>query len=226
MLLRKNVYEKLGDDLIVWINPRNIKYYIGKNVPYIDLPNKLFKNFEKLSKKTSAILTAYTSFAVSKKYYGNKIALERQPKYQVLKNLINCRHDYQKSIWYQDFSLKLNSKGIVKHKKIVITNTHELKNFFENYVLDLVDSMEKHGYILNKSSQIGYVMIGQDGEIHKSNAGDHRFMIARILGVSKIPLYVKGIHEEFLDKKGIAKSMCSIYQIADAIRKIEHVNRI
>jgi hypothetical protein len=224
MLLRKYVYEKIGHGLIVWVNPRNIKFYIGKNVPYIDFPNKYFKGLEILNKKTCAILTAYTSFAVSKKYYGKENFLEEHYKYQILKNLIDNKEDYRKSIWYQDLCLKIKVDGIVKHKKIIIKNSHELNDFFENYVLDIVYSMEKHGYMLNKSKQIGYVMIGKEGELHKSNAGDHRFIIARILGVPKIPLYVKGIHEEFLEKKGIPKSMGAIHQIADVIREIEHVN--
>lgn len=225
MLLRKYVYEKIGDGLIVWVNPRNVNFYIGKNVPYIDLPNKYFKGLEVLNKKTCAILTAYTSFAVSKKYYGNEIFLEEQYKYKILKNLIDTKSDYRKSIWYEDLFLKIKIDGIVRHKKIIIKNNHELNEFFENYVLDIVESMERDGYILNKSKQIGYVMIGKEGELHKSNAGDHRFIIARILGVPKIPLYVKGIHEECLEKKGIPKSMGAIPQINDLIREIEYINR-
>lgn len=64
-------------------------------------------------------------------------------------------------------------------------------------MLRLIHSIQHDGWNHEHDFSIGNITIGKNGELHKSNVGDHRFIIAIILGVNPIPFRVKGIHESY-----------------------------
>ncbi len=64
-------------------------------------------------------------------------------------------------------------------------------------------------------------MIGKNGEIHKSNAGDHRFFTARIIGVPTMLFTIKGVHKNFMEKHEIPYSYRGIDKLIQVIKSIE-----
>lgn len=40
MLTRAKVYRKLSKDIIIWVDPKDIDDYIGKNVPFLNTTNR------------------------------------------------------------------------------------------------------------------------------------------------------------------------------------------
>ncbi|HSF95832.1 MAG TPA: hypothetical protein VLA52_12475, partial [Thermohalobaculum sp.] len=70
----------------------------------------------------------------------------------------------------------------------------EIEAFLRDYVLDLVASMEHRGYDVEKGGEFGSAQIGADGQLVKSGSGTHRFCVARLLGLTRFPLRVVGIH--------------------------------
>ena len=81
--------------------------------------------------------------------------------------------------------------------------------------------MMAHGYIGSKASDLGTAFIAADGSIMKSHAGNHRFSVARILGVPLIPLEILGAHAAWMTAMQIGGST---RKLASAIRQVELMN--
>jgi hypothetical protein len=221
MLTRRYVNKKIGDKLVIWINPEKIEYYIGKNVPFIDYTNTKLKKFDKLRLFVQKKITALSPFIIPDKYYTVPKRLDNLDKYLIVKDIIDNGKSWRNSIWYKSFFHELNTNGEVNHKNITIKSEDELDHFFEYYVCDLIDSMSSKGYDIQKNSQIGNIMIGKNGELHKSNAGDHRFFVAKLTNTSSMPFKVKGIHKEWARSKNISSNKKGLLQLCSELEKIE-----
>lgn len=225
MLTRYRVQNEAGYKLTIRVNPKNINKYVGGNVPMMNLmENRLLNSVPIVKLFGQRIVHHLGPFAIPECLYNKPVKLKAMKKYRKIKNFIENRADYRESDWYKSMFKVLRKDGKVKHKKITVYTVEELNHFFETYVLDLVNSMEKYGYIEEKSSQIGFVTIGRDGEIHKSNAGDHRFMTAKILGIKCMPFIVKGVHKEWFNNHLITNNRRGIDKLISAIRKVEEEN--
>ncbi|MEH6725025.1 MAG: hypothetical protein V7703_02625 [Hyphomicrobiales bacterium] len=117
-----------------------------------------------------------------------------------MKNIIAHRDDYKQSQWYSDLLSDLTERGFAKHKKIVMASKSDIDHFMESYVLSLIDSLERDGFDFTKGGGIGRALISEDGSIHKSSSGRHRFYVARVLGINPIPVRIAGVHEDWYRK--------------------------
>jgi hypothetical protein len=220
------VYRNAGNKLIIRVNPAKIDGYVGGNIPMMDLmENRLFNRVPKIKLIGQRAAFHLGPFAIPGRLYKKPVKLERMEKYKKVKDLIEHSTGYLKSLWYNDMLRELETVGAVKHKEITLCTVEELNNFFESYVLELVNSMKKNGYMESKCSQIGNVTIGKKGELHKSNAGDHRFITARILGIKCMPFKVNGVHKEWFNNKSILNRRRGISKLVSAIREVEEENR-
>ena len=112
--------------------------------------------------------------------------------------------------------------GTAIHKALVFRSEAEIRAFLESYVGGLVDSMAKTGYDRSKAHDIGTGIIAADGSIIKSMAGTHRFSVARILGVSPVPLEIMGAHEDWMRAM---KVNGNVDRLREAIREVEAQNQ-
>lgn len=201
MLSREFVLAHLGQDLQLLVNPKCINLYVGGNsVPFQGLLTRPFKNWPKLNNlvyRVSARINPVTlnHFVIPAWHYRTPIPANKTKKYRYLEDLIANRPNYERSCWFQHLQSDLNTRGFVSYKHKIFKSVEDLHDFFQNYLLDLINSMEKEGYKMEKARKLGTVMIGKNGNLHKSNAGDHRFITAKILGIPSIPLRIKGIHQ-------------------------------
>jgi len=62
--------------------------------------------------------------------------------------------------------------------------------------------MSQSGYCLEKGADIGTVLINRDGKLDKAGSGDHRFYVARVLGLQRFPVCVVGVHHDWWRAKG------------------------
>ena len=86
-------------------------------------------------------------------------------------------------------------------------SVNELSSYFES-ILELKERISKVGYKLQKEmgndpfDEIG-VFIGRDGTILKAEdkfCGTHRFAIAKILKLQKIPVCILAVHRNWMDQ--------------------------
>ena len=76
-------------------------------------------------------------------------------------------------------------------------NLEEVEAFMSGHVVGLINSLIEEGFNLDKAGDIGSALIGADGSIHKAKAGEHRFYCARALKLDRIPLLIRGVHEDW-----------------------------
>lgn len=124
-------------------------------------------------------------------------------------------------MWFEELNNKLRTDGMAKHKNITIRSAGELHSFFEDYVLKLVGSLKDNGYDFGIDQDIPNIMIGRNGEIHKSNAGDHRFFIAKIVGVPLMPFTIKGVHQSFMTMHDIPNNKRGLEKLIQVVNNLE-----
>lgn len=134
--------------------------------------------------------------------YRSRTLVESIGKFKKVENFIRNRNDVSSTIWYKELLDELERRGVAGHKKRRMGTVDEIDKFFQSYVFDLVDSMSQSGYCLEKGADIGTVLINRDGKLDKAGSGDHRFYVARVLGLQRFPVCVVGVHHDWWRAKG------------------------
>jgi hypothetical protein len=129
-----------------------------------------------------------------KPWFGYEtLALSKVDKYKNVEELIALEGNYKESSWYLSLRQTLIDFGVVRHKGIVINNFIELDSLFETYLLPLIQSIKINGFLI-KNQQIPEVIVGNDLRLLKASRANHRFFIARKLGINRIPVKISGVH--------------------------------
>ncbi|MCU0902854.1 MAG: hypothetical protein MUE83_03140 [Tabrizicola sp.] len=226
-LYRYRVRKKLGDAAVVWINPRRMDFHAGSNQPYT-LKMKLgLLRIENVLPPLRAlggnkILYSLEPFSIRSRLLRNLTPLENVATYRKIADVIACRDDPSRSIWFKDLMADLERTGVAVHKELYFRSEEEIRAFFAKYVGGLINSMERTGYDVSKGADIGTAMIGEDGKLIKSDAGNHRFSVARILGVPRVPLEILGAHEKWMRDMKIGRDLDKLKAV---LRQVEEFNR-
>lgn len=227
MILQHTIVKHYKDEVTICIDPKYINGYVGANISkFAGSPNNLLSSVNKYLWPSGGIFDRISpfkvySFAIRDVHYFEPIPVESLKKFKKVNDLILNKENYERSMWYAELYRKLLEDGYAKHKDLFIGSKEELDSFFEDYVLKLVHSMSEKGYDRTINQDIANIMIGEKGEIHKSNAGDHRFFIAKIVGVKRMPFKVKGVHESFMKSHGIPNNRHGIKKLIRAIKNLE-----
>lgn len=231
MLTSRFVRSVLGNDLIVHVNPQKIDYYIGSNnVKFQGLQNSFAKNLhrnlwfenEKLSRVSPFKIY---SFYIKSRDYSIPLPVESHWKHHLIKDFLDNIQNFRQSFWYKKKRDDLLKFGKTKHKSFQIDSLYGLDQFFEKYVLALVHSMKTQGYICNEGDDLGNIMINEDGTFHKSNAGDHRFFVAKLVGVKLMPFKINGVHEQWKNSHSIPSGKKGLYRLTEEIKRAEKMNQ-
>ena len=227
MILQHTMVKHYKDQLTIRINPAYINGYVGSNITkFAGRPNKFLSSANRYLWPSGTVLERFSpfkvySFVIRDIHYTKPVPVESLEKYKKVDDLIAKKEDYPSSLWYNNLYSKLESGGCAKHKNIRMGSKKELDFFFENYVLKLVHSISDNGYNDSIDQDVANIMIGKNGEIHKSNAGDHRFFIAKIVGAPLMPFKIKGVHESFMEAHNIPDNRHGIKKLIRVIEDIE-----
>ncbi|AEG31701.1 hypothetical protein [Thiomicrospira cyclica] len=186
--LRNNVY---------WINPARISFYVPKSsFPYVVKRRVNKTRFSLVSKFFDQPLP----FIISEQAFSDiRQPVESVVRYQIISDFIQNIDNYEQSIWFKKLVTDLHQKGEARHKKLSMTNLDEVHAFFNGYVIALYESLIADGFDLSKGKDVAKVYIDADGDILKGESGFHRFAIARIVGIKKMPVRVQGVHALWAD---------------------------
>jgi len=201
MLRRHAILRHHPVALTISVDPRHIDGYVGKNIPVWQLAESLTGQLARLLPSGNLMRTGVQwliqesiPFVIPGHLYARPTAVAELPKYRALVDLVENRTDYTASQWYRSMCATIERGGTACHKRRTMQTVEELNAFFEDYLLVLINTMAESGYAFSSLDDVGYVTIGAEGEIHKANAGEHRFMAAKILGARPIPVRVTGVH--------------------------------
>ncbi len=228
MLITQNMARKiLGRKLVLMIDPSMVHYHIGGIRP-------LTKSLEhSLSRRLPGPLACFLlgkkgrrlgrlhPFILKASHFPEPEPVFGMEKYKKIRDFLGHRNDYTKSFWYKTLVDCLAREGQVRHKKILMKTLKDIDAFFQNYVLKMVQSLEKSGYDPEKGSQIGRAMIGASGEIYIANQAGHRFFISREVGVKRFPLVIKCVHEEWVKSWGLSRLIPDKKKWSEALADVE-----
>lgn len=206
---------QLGQALVLRVDPRKVTHHAGSKFPISRTIEQKLKGFPKpIRKGASQLSTRYHPFILADDALPPVTPIELLEKDRRVKDLLSSSH-YSDSLWYQSLLAELTTKGKTRHKGIKITSQDELNKFFETYVWELVASMRRDGYVERAGSDTGTAFILSNGVLVKSASADHRFLVARHLGVRDFPLTVMGVCRGWLESTGT-----TVEHIAPALKNI------
>jgi len=217
-ITKQRVYDELGDRTTIWINLWYINYHVGTKWPVTkntQLRIEALIPTTRLSYPVVKRIRDYDPYIIPDRFYRNLIPVEEYERYLKVKNLIEHRDNLTSTFWYKKLMEELETDGVARHKEIYLHSEDEIVEFFHNYVFDLVDSMDKTGYSMEKGADVGSALIGKNGEIHKAGPGNHRFMVARILGTTSFPVNIAGVHRDWYLKSANGNGKEKVDQIAE-----------
>jgi hypothetical protein len=186
-----NNLESLRND-IYWINPARISYYVPKS----SFPHVVQKHVNKTKLSlVNKFLDQSLPFIISEQAFSDiRQPVESVVRYQVISDFIQNIDNYEQSIWFKKLVTDLHQKGVARHKKLSMTNLDEVHAFFNGYVIALYESLVANGFDFSKGNDVAKVYIDANGDILKGESGFHRFAIARVVGIKKMPVRVQGVH--------------------------------
>lgn len=149
-------------------------------------------------------------------------------KFRMLQDVWEHREQPEQSRFFREQEEEIQRQGYVRHKRHRVRSRSELQQFIREYFLDMLYSMQRDGYLPDKTSHIGTgghgtAFIDARGRLVKSSGADHRFAAAVLAGVDRgFPLEVIGIHRRWLEQNGVAPdSRGAVGQIVSLIRRAE-----
>lgn len=210
-----------SDDLLLYDKVRLYNKGINKIIS-IDLSQvKGSNNTKKIIDKRKFIVSGMDNFTK-----GMHTRFENDYRYSTVidifkhKKNYRCTEEYQKII--EDIEIKGNSRGWIK-------NEEDIDNYFSR-LNELYLSIKKYGVVSqadlgnpNPYREIGCV-INRDGMLLKSNDGHHRFAIANLLEVKRIPVIIKAIDRNYIIKKSNENKEMDLLQIIN--KCINEHNRV
>ena len=210
-----------GDSLVLWVDPTKINSYSGTAKPFVDHFAKKLAASGSLFRLARKILYPCEPFIIPGQYFRQAVPVETIERYKKLQDIIANRENTQQSLWSKLLHDQLKKSGVAKHKAIRMYNAGDINEFMDNYVLDLINTLERYGYDSTKTNDCGHAQIDDMGRLIKSTSGVHRFCAARILKVERFPIRVVGVHEKWLDLIGVSNCVVSSEHFKSALKNVE-----
>ena len=195
---------------------------ISNNINNFYLPNLSVKNVIKIDptkiKYRNSIPMKYkkksTPFILNFSWdENNKLLTEFEDKDHTY---ITCRELFVEGLAIEKckefffFKEQISKLGKIKNCK----NDDEIILYFKE-LINVFKNIEKNGVKLNIENNIEF-MIDRNYNLVKINGGNHRFFIARILKLKSIPVEIKVIHSNCVNKENT-----NIRDLNNFIKKIE-----
>lgn len=201
-LTQRDFLQKAGERSVIWLDPSTVAMTCGSKWPVGK------RRLRKLSKVLPAPVVALFRPAIKRRepfvipcgVFAPPKPIAETPRYQRVADVLAHRSDVAQSAWRRELLGELAEQGIARHKQIEMHSAAEVDAFFAGYVLPLIDSLERDGYRaeVEPGGYVSTAVIGPLGEVIKTGSGNHRFCIARALGLPRFPLKVVGAHEAWV----------------------------
>lgn len=182
------IYSKFKKDLTIYINPAYL--------------NLTLKDWLKVDQ--NIVNTSYYFFGDGN-WENISSDITKSIVYKELLDLKNVNMDYKSSKHYLSYVQKMdkNNPTTKQHK---ILNTHEaIDSYFERFI-NLYNSIKEKGVLeannfkKEKENKAIGIAVNSDGKIVKLPGAQHRVVISKILNLEKIPVEIRLIHKEYIEK--------------------------
>lgn len=129
--------------------------------------------------------------------------------------------DFRASEWYEDALREFHTTGSFRYKKRYMSSVAAIDAFFSGYLVALLVSMRDAGYRSDAADDRPGVMIDRNGALIKSPGGRHRWAVATLLEVDRVPVQIEHIHPAWLRQIEGGFSGASLTRLKDALRAVQ-----
>ncbi|WP_456267932.1 hypothetical protein M1D97_11850 [Kushneria sp. AK178] len=178
-LPRRSIEKRLGDRLVVHINPREMIRDIN------------FKGVGGVRPSTSA-------FIWDGDWDESRGDLRHGSRYRFITDLDVHRDDLTRTRRFQEHAadLKAGTPWVSAHEGILLDSEEKILTYLGIY-LRFLDDMAQHGFDTNRGKDTLGVVVTRDGRLLKVNRGLHRLAMAQRLGLPAIPVTVRAVHRQW-----------------------------
>ncbi|WP_353472240.1 hypothetical protein PVT71_13160 [Salipiger sp. H15] len=202
-LTQKDFLRDAGERSVIWVDPAAVDMTSGSKWPVGK------RRLRKLSRFLPGPVVALVRpsvkrrepFVIPRDVFSPPRPIAETPRYHRVADFLRHRADVAQSAWHRDLLAELAQEGVARHKEVEMRSPAEVDAFFDGYVLPLIDSLERDGYRAEAEGYASTAVIGPAGEIIKTGSGNHRFCIAKVLGLARFPLKVVGAHEDWVARE-------------------------
>ncbi len=181
---------------VIWIDPAKVEYSTGSKWPVGKHKLRQLNRFLPLAivNMFRPSIKRREPFIIPSEHFGKRTRVAETGHYRKVDDLIQNIDNIPQSLWHQELVSSLQDTGKAQHKNIVMTNTAQIDNFFQSYVLPLVIGLKTKGYNDPQGGYESSAVIDEDGTICKTGSGNHRFCICKSLNIKEFPLRIVGAH--------------------------------
>jgi hypothetical protein len=197
MHVRKNAHLRLREAAVVWVDPRRISLQVLTATPATEnVRNALRKPLHHplTTWPLRVAIAAFDPYVVPSHHYPEAQPVEATARYRKVYDFIHHRDTPRATLWFHALRKSLEERGVARHKKVTMKCEGDIERFFSGYVIPLIESLQRDGFRVEAGGGIGSALIAADGALHKSDSSNHRFCMARILGLTRFPVRVVGVH--------------------------------
>lgn len=221
MMTRRRALAKLGEDLVLNINPRKVTDFADPPRDHLHMATKrLHKHWWGLP-FSLVVRSPYEIFVQGGDWDTRTIPFTEHKTYLKMLDLYQHRQNIRESKLYARAMNRLQERGNFRHKNHQARSQGELDQLFQEVYLELLRSMEEEGYLRERSDDLCRVMISRDGRLIKTQRGKHRFSTAHIVGAPVVPVVVFRIHREWMQARSASFRGKGLELLRQGLREVE-----
>lgn len=200
-LPRRSIEKRLGDRLVVYINPRDMIRDV---------------NFKGVGGKRPSS----SAFLWDGEWDQSRGDLRHGSRYQFITDLDEHRDDLTLTQRFQEHAarLKAGSPWVSAHEGIVLDSEAKILAYLNIY-LGFLDDMACHGFDTTRGKDTLGVVVTREGHLLKVNRGLHRLAMAQRLGLTTVPVTVRAVHRQWWEKVTAGTSgQAALNRLANALK--------
>jgi hypothetical protein len=219
LLTKSRAQELLADAIRLTVTPHLVAKYA---FPPAYRLTKRVRGLSVVGPLLSLPLRAWGSLLSPPGDWDSRTSLFRDhPTFRRVLDLEQHVDDFRASGWYRDALDELHATGRFRYKKRYMTSVTAIDDFFTDYLVGLIVSMRNTGYRTDAADDRPGVMIDRNGALVKSPGGRHRWAVATLLELDRVPVQIEHIHPVWLKHIQGGFSGMPLERLRDALQKVQ-----
>lgn len=188
-----------ADRNVIWVDPLSITRQLGSKWPV---------GREKLARLRRLLpgpvvnlvrspIKRAEPFEIPRRFLDQTMRVEDTRRHQRLENLLATRDAPRRSLWFTELTGDLQRKGVAYYKTRPLRSEAEIDAFLHEMIA-LADALATRGFDPRATGYESTAVIDADGMLVKTGSGNHRFCLARLVGLRRFPVQIVGAHEDWL----------------------------
>jgi len=185
---------------VIWVDPTQVRLQLGSKWP---VGRERLNRLERfvpgaLLGPLRAPIKHAEPFEIPARHFSAAIPVRDTQRYRRIADALDHADALQNSLWFHQMRTQLRDTGAAYYKTRALHSEAEILAFLRDDLLGLVESMRENGFDGSRTGYESTAVIMADGSLCKTGSGNHRFCIAKLIGLDRFPLQVVGAHEAWV----------------------------